>query len=71
MTGSLQKPNGGYFYLDMDKTKTVPLINSFVSSNADTITILNSIRGLGFTAISPDKSTSELEVLLALKPTAK
>ncbi|AVH70474.1 DUF3352 domain-containing protein [Nostoc sp. 'Lobaria pulmonaria (5183) cyanobiont'] len=71
VTGSLQKPNGGYFYLDMDKTKTVPLINSFVSSNADTITILNSIRGIGFTAISPDKSTSELEMLLALKPTAK
>ncbi|MEH2115701.1 DUF3352 domain-containing protein [Nostoc sp.] len=71
VTGSLQKPNGGYFYLDMDKTKTVPLINSFVSSNADTITILNSIRGLGFTANSPDKSTSQLEMLLALKPSAK
>ncbi|MEH1818076.1 MAG: DUF3352 domain-containing protein [Nostoc sp.] len=71
VTGSLQKPNGGYFYLDMDKTKTVPLINSFVSSNADTVTILNSIRGLGFTANSPDKSTSQLEMLLALKPTAK
>ena len=71
VTGSLQRPNGGYLYLDLDKTKTVPLINSFVSSNADTITILNSIRGIGFTAISPDKSTSELEMLLALKPTAK
>jgi hypothetical protein len=71
ITGSLQKPNGGYFYLDMDKTKTVPLINSFISSNADTITILGSIRGLGFTATSPNKSTSELEMLLALKPTAK
>ncbi|WP_298905045.1 DUF3352 domain-containing protein [uncultured Nostoc sp.] len=71
VTGSLQRPNGGYLYLDMDKTKTVPLINSFVSSNADTITILNSIRGIGFTAISPDKSTSELEMLLALKPTVK
>ncbi|MEH2313061.1 MAG: DUF3352 domain-containing protein [Nostoc sp.] len=71
VTGSLQRPNGGYLYLDMDKTKTVPLINSFVSSNADTITMLNSIRGIGFTAISPDKSTSELEMLLALKPTAK
>ncbi|MEH1825435.1 MAG: DUF3352 domain-containing protein [Nostoc sp.] len=71
VTSSLQKPNGGYFYLDMDKTKTVPLFNSFVSSNADTITILNSIRGLGFTANSPDKSTSQLEMLLALKPTAK
>ncbi|MBN3868864.1 DUF3352 domain-containing protein [Nostoc sp. JL33] len=72
VTGSLQKPNGGYFYLDMDKTKTVPLINSFISSNADTITILGSIRGFGITATSPDKSTSELEMLLALKPnTAK
>ncbi len=71
VTGSLQKPNGGYFYLDMDKTKTVPVINNLISSNADTITILGSIRGLGFTANSPDKSTSELEMLLALKPTAK
>ncbi|MEH1836237.1 MAG: DUF3352 domain-containing protein [Nostoc sp.] len=68
VTDSLQKPNGGYFYLDMDKTKTVPLINSFISSNADTITILGSIRGFGITATSPDKSTSELEMLLALKP---
>ncbi|MEH1904045.1 MAG: DUF3352 domain-containing protein [Nostoc sp.] len=71
VTGSLQKPNGGYFYLDMDKTKTVPLVNSFISSNADTINILGSIRGFGVTATSPDKSTSELEMLLALKPTAK
>ncbi|MEH2321939.1 DUF3352 domain-containing protein [Nostoc sp.] len=68
VTGSLQKPNGGYFYLDMDKTKTMPLINSLISSNADTITILGSIRGFGVTATSPDKSTSELEMLLALKP---
>ena len=68
VTGSLQKPNGGYFYLDMDKTKTVPLINSFISSDAKTMTILGSIRGIGFTATSPDKSTSQLEMLLALKP---
>ncbi|MEH2266450.1 DUF3352 domain-containing protein [Nostoc sp.] len=71
VTGSLQKPNGGYFYLDMDKTKTVPLVNSLISSDPNTITLLSSIRGLGFTANSPDKSTSELEMLLALKPTAK
>ncbi|MFS0516228.1 DUF3352 domain-containing protein [Nostoc sp. UIC 10607] len=71
VTGSLHKPNGGYFYLDMDKTKTVPLIKSLISSDANTITILSSIRGLGFTANSPDKSTSELEMLLALKPSAK
>lgn len=72
VTGSLQKPNGGYFYLDMDKTKTVPMLNSLISSNPDTITILGSIRGFGVTATSRDKSTSELEMLLALKPnTAK
>ncbi|MDZ8188496.1 MAG: DUF3352 domain-containing protein [Nostoc sp. ChiSLP02] len=66
VTGSLQKPNSGYFYLDMDKTKTLPVINSLVSSEANTI--LSSIRGFGITATSPDKSTSELEMLLALKP---
>ncbi|HYX17285.1 MAG TPA: DUF3352 domain-containing protein [Nostoc sp.] len=72
VTGSLQKPNGGYFYMDMDKTQTVPLIKSLISSDANAITILSSIRGLGFTANSPDKSTSQLEMLLALKPnTAK
>ncbi|MCC5605740.1 DUF3352 domain-containing protein [Nostoc sp. CHAB 5834] len=68
VTGSLQKPNGGYFYMDMDKTQTVPLIKSLISSDANAITILGSIRGLGFTATSPDKSTSQLEMLLALKP---
>jgi hypothetical protein len=71
VTGSLQKPNGGYFYLDMDKTKTLPLVNNLIASDANTITILNSIRGLGFTATSPDKSTTELEMLLALKPATK
>ncbi|MCC5629659.1 DUF3352 domain-containing protein [Nostoc sphaeroides CHAB 2801] len=71
VTGSLQKPNGGYFYLDMDKTQTVPLLKSLISSDANAITILSSIRGLGFTANSPDKSISELEMLLALKPIAK
>ncbi|MFN6536958.1 MAG: DUF3352 domain-containing protein [Nostoc sp. EkiNYC01] len=69
VTGSLQKPNSGYFYLDMDKTKTLPVVNSFISAEANTI--LSSIRGFGITATSPDKSTSELEMLLALKPAAK
>jgi hypothetical protein len=50
----------------MDKTKTLPVINSLISSEANTI--LSSIRGFGITATSPDKSTSELEMLLALKP---
>ncbi len=74
ITGSLQKPNGGYFYLDMDKTVT--LVNRFAAQGQpippEASAILSSIRGLGVTATSPDKSISELEMLLALKPnTAK
>lgn len=69
VTGSLQQPNAGYFYLDMDRTM------SFVSSATQNhaiipkaSAILNSIRGIGMTASSPDKSISEMELLLALKP---
>lgn len=69
-TDSLQKPNGGYFYLDMDKALTLlnhisPLATSYPPGTSD---ILNSIRGVGITALSPDKSTSKLEMLVALKP---
>ncbi|OUL36441.1 metalloendopeptidase [Nostoc sp. T09] len=73
VTGSLQKPNGGYFYVDMDKTMT--LVNRFAVAQPvppEASAILSSIRGLGVTATSPDKSTSQVEMLLALKPkTAK
>jgi Protein of unknown function (DUF3352) len=74
VTGSLQKPNGGYFYLDMDKT--VSLVNRFAAQGQpippEASAILGSIRGLGMTATSPDKSISQVEMLLALKPnTAK
>ncbi len=70
VAGSLPKPNGGYFYLDMDKTMS--LVNRFASTphqpiSPEASTILNSIRGLGLTATSPDKSTSRMEMLLALK----
>ncbi|MBD2451057.1 DUF3352 domain-containing protein [Nostoc sp. FACHB-152] len=73
VTGSLQQPNGGYFYLDMDKTVT--LVNRFASQGRpippETSAILSSIRGFAATATSPDKSTSQLEILLALKPSQK
>ncbi|MBW4571452.1 MAG: DUF3352 domain-containing protein [Tolypothrix carrinoi HA7290-LM1] len=74
VTSSLQKPNGGFLYLDMDKT--VSLANRYaVQGQAippEAAAILNSIRGLGVTATSLDKSTSQVEMLLALKPkTAK
>ncbi|MCC5637389.1 DUF3352 domain-containing protein [Nostoc sp. CHAB 5844] len=73
VTGSLQQPNGGYLYLDMDKT--VSLVNRFAAQGRpippDANAILSSIRGFAATATSPDKSTSQLEMLLALKPSKK
>ncbi len=70
VTSSLQQPNGGFLYLDMDKT--VSLVNRYaVQGQAippDVAAILSSIRGLGVTATSLDKSTSQVEMLLALKP---
>lgn len=73
VTGSLQQPNGGYFYLDMDKTMT--LVNRFATQGRpippDASAILSSIRGFAATATSPDKSTSQLEFLVALKPSQK
>ncbi|MBD2608004.1 DUF3352 domain-containing protein [Scytonema hofmannii FACHB-248] len=69
VTSSLQKPNGGFLYLDMDKT--VSLVNRYaVQGQAippEVAAILSSIRGLGLTATSLDKSTSQVEMLLALK----
>ncbi len=70
-TNSLPKPNGGYFYLDMDKT--VALINANAQAGAitpETKAILDSIRGIGMSASTPNDSTSQLEVLLALKPSS-
>nr|WP_180381215.1 DUF3352 domain-containing protein [Fischerella sp. NIES-3754] len=73
VTGSLQKPNGGYFYLDMDKTAS--LINRFATQNQslppEASAIINSIHGVGLTTTSPDKSTTHMEILLALKKTSK
>jgi Protein of unknown function (DUF3352) len=71
ITSSLQKPNSGYFYLDMDKTS--PIVNRFFTLQGGKISpqanaIITSIRGLGVTATSPDKSTTQMEMLLALKP---
>jgi Protein of unknown function (DUF3352) len=73
ITSSLQKPNSGYFYLDMDKTS--PIVNRFFTLQGGKISpqanaIITSIRGLGVTATSPDKSTTQMEMLLALKPKA-
>ncbi len=71
-TNSLPKPNAGYFYLDMDKT--VALINANAQAvyiTPEAKAILASIRGIGMSASSPNDSTSEFEMLLALKPSSK
>ena len=70
ITGSLQKPNGGYFYLDMDKTKTIieRLSTQSQPLPPDAIAILTSIRGIGVTVNSPSKSMTQMELLLSLKP---
>ncbi|MDJ0795723.1 MAG: DUF3352 domain-containing protein [Calothrix sp. MO_167.B12] len=69
ITGSLAQPNGGYFYLDMNKT--LSLINRFATRRQpippEANAILGSIHGVGMAANSPNKSTSEVELLLALK----
>ena len=70
ITGSLQKPNGGYFYLDMDKTKTIieRLSTQSQPLPPDATAILTSIRGIGVTVNSPSKSMTQMELLLSLKP---
>ena len=68
--GSLQKPNGGYFYLDMDKTTDIikRLSAQGQPLNPDTTAILTSMRGVGVTVNSPSKSKTEMEMLFSLKP---
>ena len=74
VTGSLAKPNAGYFYLDMDKVMAVmntSLLKTQTSSiTPETTAMLNSIRGLGITVTQPDQTTAQVEMLLALKPKA-
>lgn len=70
VTGSLKQPNGGYFYLDLENTSSI--ISRFTNGGQplppDAQAILDSIRGFGVTVSSPDKSTTQMEMLLALKP---
>ena len=70
VTGSLQKPNGGYFYLDMDKTTAIikNLSAQGQPLTPDTTAILTSMRGVGVTVNSPSKSKTEMEMLFSLKP---
>jgi hypothetical protein len=75
VTGSLPKQNLGYFYLDMDKTMNLMKGTMLASQSSaippETMAVLNSIRGVGMTSSQPDKTTGELELVLALKPATK
>ncbi|MEM7580327.1 MAG: DUF3352 domain-containing protein [Mastigocoleus sp.] len=68
IAGSLQQPNGGYFYMDMDQT--MKIVNRFAPTQSfppEARAILSSIRGVAITGRNPDKGTSEAELLLALR----
>lgn len=65
ITATLPQDNGGYFYLDM--TKALPFVNRLSPPTPEATAILNSIRGIGITATSPNKSLTQMEMLLALK----
>jgi hypothetical protein len=65
ITATLPQENGGYFYLDM--SKALPFINRFSPQTPESTAILNSIRGIGVTATSPNNSLTQMEMLLALK----
>ncbi|AFY73811.1 Protein of unknown function (DUF3352) [Synechococcus sp. PCC 7502] len=73
VTGSLDKSNIGYFYLDMDKawawysSRFIPPTEQ--SSITPEITaLIKTVRGIGVTASVPNKNTSKFELLIALKP---
>jgi Protein of unknown function (DUF3352) len=72
VTASLPKQNIGYFYMDMGTTMT--LVNKMMVMSQqqamppETAALLNSIKGVGGTTTQPDKTTSQFEAILALKP---
>ncbi len=73
VTGSLDKSNIGYFYLDMDKTWAWYSNRFIPPTDRESITpeiraLINTVRGIGVTASLPSKTTSKFEILLSLKP---
>lgn len=68
ITTSLQQPNSGYFYLNMDQS--INIFDRFAALQPipkEARTVLDSIRGVGMTANNPNKETSQFEFVLALK----
>jgi hypothetical protein len=70
VTESLPKPNAGYFYIDVEKTAS--LINRLMTPaqplSPELNTVISTIDGFSVTLTSPEQSSAELEILLALKP---
>jgi len=72
ITSSFNKPNIGYFYLDMDKTwslidKMMPA-ESKAEITPEAKALIGTVRGIGVTAYMPDPTTNKFEALLSLKP---
>ncbi len=71
ITGSLPDPNQGYFYLDLEQfvswLERYPYAASSGYISPETMVMLQSMRGVGITAVWPDAYTSELEMLWAFK----
>ena len=71
-TASLPKQNVGYFYMDVDKTMS--LLNKATqgayAANMTPLTAaaFNSIKSVGGTTTQTDKTTSQFEAVIALKP---
>ncbi|MEM7552964.1 MAG: DUF3352 domain-containing protein [Cyanobacteria bacterium P01_A01_bin.84] len=68
IAGSLEQPNTGYFYMDMDQT--MKIVNRFTPTQSfppEARAILSSIRGLAISGRNLDGNTSEAELLLALR----
>lgn len=65
----LPSNNLGYFYLDIEQMANQFKAFSGGGVDADSEAILSSLQGLGLTATLPDKSTSQLDLVLSIKST--
>jgi hypothetical protein len=71
ITGSLPESELGYFYLDIEQfvswLERYPYAQRSGYISPEAMVVLNSMRGIGVTAVWPDAYTSEVEMLWALK----
>ena len=72
IAGSLPQSNYSYFYLDVEKVMILAgpaLLAGGAQFPPESQAILYSIQGIGVTATAPNSSTTEMEMLFALKKT--